>query len=155
MGLKRPITFEKYFYGVIMGYHIDYKGEMKFTNEVTGKELAKLNTILGEDVREHPEWDAPEKYMSYISLEINDDFSGIKWDGSEKSGEMAASINLAVNEMKKEFPDFELTGKMEGQGEEVGDHFFIVFKNGVAVEEKISLSGGTVTCPSCNHAFKV
>lgn len=63
-----------------MGYTTNFKGELKFTKELKASELAKLSSMLGEDCREHPEWDY-EGPLYYIDLELLEDFSGIKWDG--------------------------------------------------------------------------
>lgn len=59
-----------------MGYSTDFKGELKFTRELTGSELATLKGILGEDCRNHPDWDAKNLY--HMDLEMLEDFSGIK-----------------------------------------------------------------------------
>ena len=50
-----------------MGYTTNFKGELKFTKELKASELAKLSSMLGEDCREHPEWDY-EGPLYYIDL---------------------------------------------------------------------------------------
>lgn len=83
-----------------MGYTTNFKGELKFTKELKASELAKLSSMLGEDCREHPEWDY-EGPLYYIDLELLEDFSGIKWDGSEKTYSMTSMVNLIIREMRK------------------------------------------------------
>lgn len=39
-----------------MGYDTQFDGILKFKNELTLPQLAKIRTFLGEDCREHPEW---------------------------------------------------------------------------------------------------
>ena len=59
-----------------------------------------------EDCRKHPEWG--DTNLSYIDLQLTDDFSALEWDGSEKTYNLQDKVNLIIREMKKDDPDFEL-----------------------------------------------
>jgi len=133
-----------------MGYNTDFLGELKFTSELSAKALAKVKSFLGEDCRDHPEWQCSG---SYINLEFNDDFTGLKWDGSEKTYEMTNSVNLIIRETKKEFPDFGLKGQLICQGEDVEDRWLLKIENGIAIEKKIEIKGKKIECPHCNEKF--
>lgn len=136
-----------------MGYTTTFTGQLKFKNELTTSALAKLKTFLGEDVGDHAEWDAE---CSYIDLRITDDFSGIEWDDeTEKNNGMVSHVNLISREMKKEFPNFELEGNLLAQGEYHKDQWVLMMENGIAVEKKLEIKGTFVTCPNCDHEFKV
>lgn len=119
-----------------MGYSTDFTGELKFTKELKAIELAKIKTFLGEDCRHHPEWNATN--MTYIDLELTSDFSGLKWDGSEKTYQLTEKVNLIIDEMKKDYPDFGLTGNLFAQGERIEDRWVLLIdENGKAKKEEI------------------
>lgn len=40
-----------------MGYTTEFKGELKFTTELSAKALAKVKSFFGKDCRQHNEWD--------------------------------------------------------------------------------------------------
>lgn len=107
-----------------MGYNTEYKGDMLFVKDVSGKQLNFLNKMFGEDCREHPEWGATELY--YIDLKLNDDFSGICWNGAEKTYFLENAINVVIREMRKEWPDFALHGTISAQGDDIDDKYALV-----------------------------
>jgi len=134
-----------------MGYSTDFKGVLEFTKELKAKELAFLNTFLGEDAREHPEWG---ESITYIDLKLTDDFSGIKWNGAEKTYDMDKAVNLIIRQMKARFPDFGLKGQLVAQGDRAGDHWLLVIgKDGLAHKQEIPVLGQEITCPHCNETF--
>lgn len=63
--------------------------------------------------------------LTYIDLELSKDYSGLKWDGSEKTYDLKDKINLIITEMKKSFPDFELEGHLLAQGDSIEDRYYI------------------------------
>ncbi len=121
------------------------------TIEYRASEIAKLNNMFGEDCREHPEWNEPD--LSYIDVEFNDDFSGIKHDGAEKTYFFDKIINLIIREMKNDFPDFMLEGELLCQGEDIDDRWLLKIIEGKAVVENIIIDGEKVTCPHCGGHF--
>lgn len=114
-----------------MGYSTKFIGELKFNNPITHEEFSKLQTILGEDVRDHPEWDVgvTNQWITYIDLEINPASSGLRWTGDEKTYGMEHAIPLVVRLMREDFPEFGLEGRLFAQGEEVGDVYYINVEN--------------------------
>lgn len=109
-----------------MGYTTKFKGELTFDIPLRFEQHIKLEKILGEDVREHPEWGVPEDlWMTYIDLEFTPDFNGLRWTGDEKTYGMEHIIPLIVRLMREDFPEFGLTGKLFAQGEEAGDVYYI------------------------------
>lgn len=120
-----------------MGYSTDFTGDVKFTCKMTPEMVDHLNVICGEDVRDHPDWKVPQdKYgpaFYYIDIEINDDGSGVRWNGSEKSYSMEKQVQFIIDWMKEKYPEFGLIGVMEAQGEDVGDHWFLVADNDKAM----------------------
>lgn len=135
-----------------MGYSTRFTGELKFTDEATATQLAALKGMLGEDCREHPEWGATN--LSYIDLELTDDFDGLKWDGAEKTYSLDALVNVVLDQMRKRWPEFGLVGQLAAQGEEVGDRWsLLVDAGGRARRVDIALTGQVVTCPHCDMKF--
>jgi hypothetical protein len=135
-----------------MGYTTTFKGELKFTKELTASQLAHLKTFFGEDCRDHPEWDEPDLY--YIDLELTEDFSGIRWSGAEKSYGLEKQVSMVVREMRKKWPDFALAGTLSAQGEDAEDRWTLYINDvGMANKAKVPIVGQRVTCPSCEHEF--
>jgi hypothetical protein len=134
-----------------MGYTTKFSGQLRFKKEVTSTSLGKLKGYCGIDCRHTPEL----KYtgFTYIDIKITDDFSGIEWDGSEKTYDLVEKINLVISEMKKEYPDFGLEGEMIAQGESFGDVWKLKMNDGVAIREDIALKGKKVSCPHCGEDF--
>lgn len=131
-----------------MGYHTEFKGELKFTTELTATQLATLKKMLGEDCRDHPEWNAPNLY--YIDLKLLDDFSGLEWDGSEKTYDMPELVNVVISQMRKQWPDFGLSGVLAAQGEDVEDRWELFFgDDGSAQKRALVISGKRIKCPHC------
>lgn len=97
-----------------MGYSTDFKGKLAFTCPVTTEMLAKLNTFFGEDPREHPEWDMSLR-DGYIDLQLTKDFTGIEWNGAEKTYFLEKSVDMVIREMRKEWPEFGLKGSLLAQ----------------------------------------
>ena len=134
-----------------MGYTTKFGGVLNFKTELTGSQLAYLNTILGEDCRDHPEWKAPNLYA--IDLELTEDFSGIRWNGAEKTYDMDELVNVVIRLMKEKYPTFELTGKFVAQGEDIDDRWELIITNGIAEKVKIIPNGTKVKCPHCEQYF--
>jgi len=136
-----------------MGYTTNFKGILEFTKELTAKQLALLNKILGEDCRDHPEWkNAKDLYV--IDLELNDDFSGLQWTGAEKTYDMDKLVNVVTHEMRRQYPDFCLKGKLLAQGEEIDDRWELcIGREGMAYKKELKLKGKKVKCPHCEETF--
>jgi hypothetical protein len=113
-----------------MGYTTEFNGDLKFTCKMTPEMFEHLNIICGEDVRDHKDWKVPQDSYGpafyHIDIETNRDNSGIQWNGTEKSYSMEKQVEFTMEWMKEKYSDFGLVGVMEAQGEEVGDHWFLV-----------------------------
>lgn len=141
-----------------MGCNTDFSGELLFTYKLSDEEKDKLESFLGNDCRDHPEWETGRTgfdELTWIDLKYNDDESGICWNGSEKTYDLAEKVELILTEMRKEFPDFCLEGTMMAQGERMEDRWCLVVENGHAFHRNIVNSGKTYKCPSCGENFIV
>lgn len=136
-----------------MGYSTDFYGTLKFTEDLTGSQLAYLKTFFGEDPGDHPEWIKPDSNYGYLQYELTKDFSGIEWDGSEKFYYAVEACNLIIANMKAKYPLFGLTGSLEARGEEVGDVWTLAIIDGKAKHVDRLNVGDTVTCPHCQEKF--
>lgn len=139
-----------------MGYNTIFKGELKFKNDITPKALAKLNGMLGEDFRDHPDWNG--KGLYYVDLLITKDFTGVRWDdGAEKTYDLEKIVMAVIAVMRRDFPDFALTGSLTAQGEDAEDRWDLVMdKSGTtASKKKVAIPGTKIKCPSCEHTFYV
>lgn len=137
-----------------MGYTTKFEGELRFTSELTAKQLAALNEMLGEDCRDHPEWEAQDLY--YIDLELTPDFGGVRWNGTEKTYGLEKLVNVVIKQMRKKWPDFGLTGSLLAQGEQFDDRWALsIGADGMAHKSKIAIVGQVVTCPHCERKFEL
>lgn len=134
-----------------MGYNTEFKGELRFTSELTASQLAKVKSFMGEDCREHPEWNTIN--LTWIDMELLEDFSGIKWNGGEKTYDLVEKVNLIIDQMRIDCPNFGLEGKLMAQGEDIDDRWMLLIENGRAIEKKILISGTKVRCPHCDEEF--
>jgi len=135
-----------------MGYTTEFTGELKFTEELKTSELARLNSFLGEDTRDHPDW-GTELDNYYIDLELLPDFSGLRWNGAEKTYNMVQIVNFIIGEMIKIKPSFGLKGKLHAQGEDIEDIWELVIEQGIAVKHELKPKGKKVECPHCGESF--
>ena len=137
-----------------MGYTTKFTGELKFTREMTAPQLAALIAMLGEDCREHPEWNATDLYQ--IDLELNGQLDGLRWNGMEKTYFMYKLVNVVIRVMREKWPDFGLTGGLQAQGEEVGDRWMLfIGEDGWAKQLKHVPTGKTIRCPLCDETFSL
>lgn len=138
-----------------MGYTTTFQGALKFTNELSTSELGYLNSILGEDVREHKEWQKypSAKELNYLDLELTKKFDGIQWDGAEKSYEMVDQVNFIIDIMKDKKSNFGLTGTMDAQGEDVEDRWKLTIQNNKAIRIENPPKGKKIKCPHCDETF--
>jgi hypothetical protein len=136
-----------------VGYSTEFKGVLKFTADLPASQLGRLNEFLGKDCRDYPEWGCP--HLTYIDLEITDDFSGLQWDGGEKSYDMVDKINMILLRMREEYPEFGLIGKLQAQGEDFDDRWVLTFDdNGKAIRQDLMIVGEILECPYCGGKFE-
>ncbi len=135
-----------------MGYKTTFKGEFKFTQELTASQLAKIKSFLGKDCRDHPEWNNTNLYR--VDLVLLDDFSGLEWnDETEKTYSMVGLLNLIIDQMRKDMPEFGLSGKFLAQGEDIDDRYEIIIKDGRAMKRQVIIAGTKIMCPHCEEYF--
>lgn len=134
---------------ITMGYDTQFEGNLAFESELTGSQLARLNMVLGIDVREHPEFRLKPGGSYYINLELNEDFSGISWDNSEKTYDMPGQVNAVIEWMRQTMPGFGLKGELIAQGEDTKDRWILRIRNGTAIQEDIKIEGSIYRCPHC------
>jgi hypothetical protein len=87
-----------------MGYNTTFKGRLTFATEPTVKQLAALGELLGEDARDHPEWE-PRGDASYIDLKMAADFSGVEWALVMDEAGTASKREIVVSGQRVKCPD--------------------------------------------------
>ena len=102
-------------------------GKLYFTTDMTDQMFDKLNEYLGEDCRVHNDWDSGK--MTWIDLQITEDYKGLEFSYCEKSYDMRNKIQFVINEMRKYCEDFGLKGIMLAQGEDMMDRYNIIVNN--------------------------
>ncbi len=136
-----------------MGYNTRFSGQLDFVEPLSAEQTLALSKLLGEDCRDHPEWEAD---LYSIDLRVTADGSGLQWDGSEKTYEMEKLVNVVLRQMRLEFPSFGLTGTLLAQGEEVSDRWALVIgEDGWAHKREVAAVGRTVICPHCGEHFSL
>ena len=139
-----------------MGYNTDFVGQLSFASEPSRAVLAKINSILGKDIRDiDPNPSESPGEFCYIDLELLEDFSGIKWDGSEKTYDMPGIVNYLTKKVREVDPSFCLVGQLAAQGERAEDRWILKMVDGVATVVPNSPTGKKVRCPHCEEDFFV
>lgn len=145
-----------------MGYSTEFFGELKFKKELKASELGELKKYLQKDRRDigfednAKAYEDPDtEYWYHIDLELNDDFSGLKWDESEKTYGLDHIVNFITRQMRLKFPDFELEGELQAQGEEYDDRWILRMVDGRAIKIEIPSPTDTITCPHCDGKFSI
>ena len=133
---------------IIMGYDTEYAGELKFKRDLTGPELSRLKLILDNKVNYKGE-------NFWINLEILEDFSGLEWNGNEKTYPLDEAVTALIEEMQEHVPDFDLEGEMTAQGEMIGDLWKFTVKESKAVRITVLIDGDIIKCPCCDHEFVI
>lgn len=142
-----------------MGYSTDFSGTLKISPKLDDSQKAYLKTFLGEDCRDHKEWFSSlpqwksDRNLSYMDLELNDAEDGIGWDGSEKTYDLVEKVDLLINLMRLQVPDFALHGKLYAQGEDRSDTWILTADGNKVFREDIDVESKLVTCPNCQHNF--
>jgi len=144
-----------------MGYNTNFNGELKFKNELTASEINLLKSFLGQDRRDigfeedKKVYETDDEYWYHIDLELNDDFTGIRWNGAEKTYDMDKIINFLTKQMKQKYPNFELIGTLSAQGEERDDRYNIVMVNGKAEIKEFEIIEVGENEPNYEKAYNI
>lgn len=139
-----------------MGYNTTFQGSLDFCQEVTGKQLAALDKLCGQDVRDHPEWreDLGANSFNFIDLEVDAGYQGLCWNGGEKTYHLEQQVNFILRMMRKTWPDFGLKGELLCQGEDIDDRWKLVInEEGWAERVEVEIKGHQARCPKCGHNF--
>lgn len=137
-----------------MGYHTEFIGVLEFTSELTAIQRAAIMEILGKDCRNHPDWDVHN--LTRIDLELLPDYSGLVWDGSEKTSDMPGLVNVVITQMRKVNSDFGLSGKLLAQGQAVGDIWELyIAEDGFARKRQLTISEAVINCPHCGERINL
>jgi len=138
-----------------MGYNTDFDGTLYFTKSLFDDEIRHLNSILGEDIRDHPEWGIGKQDFCWIALQFNSEFTGLVWDGSEKTYAMENQIKVIIELMQRVMPDFGLEGTLLAQGADISDRFTIHVKDNKITLRPDSLfyDGKEIICPHCHKSL--
>ena len=139
-----------------MGYNTEFQGVLYFTHPLSKEELSQIESMLGQDIRDHLEW-KDKKGLTWINLCLTDDNSGLMWNGDEKSYDMLDKIELIIRVMRKINPKFGLYGSMLAQGEEIDDRYYIYMHKPNVPMMKMAEPTDPETilqCPHCGERFK-
>lgn len=154
MTLNKPFPIFKWLpwgrvRGKVMGYNTTFTGVLKFTNDPTARQLARLKPMFCEDNQKFG-----GNNHGYIDLRLADDFSGLEWeDETEKTYDLEKNVNVVIDFMQKEFPDFGLEGELLAQGEEPDDRWRLVIVDGRSQRIEWPRVGDKMICPGCGHKF--
>ena len=143
-----------------MGYSTGFTGVLTFKNMLNAAQIARLNKVLGEDIRDLD--DEIAKFFVdadfdafYIELEFTPEFDGLKWNGAEKTHGMVEAVNGIIHYMRAEFFNFKLEGEMFAQGEDTKDRWKLKIVSNVAFSFPIDVDTSQyVECPGCGLKFK-
>lgn len=122
-----------------MGYSTSFEGVLKFSTSITRMELDFINKLINDE--------------QCFDVEITEDFSGLRWDGSEKTENMVKNINVLIGYVTEKYPDFSLTGELRAEGEESDDRWILRMEDNKAVKIYIENTPDPIFCPHCGQDF--
>lgn len=132
-----------------MGYTTKFIGTIKPNRELKASEIAFIEELFESSPREeNNNFD-----FNYIDLEFEDDYSGFKYNGTEKSYDMVGQVQYVIDHAIEKFPDLVFNGEFIAQGEEYDDRWKLIVEDNVAKKVKIVLNGKKITCPHCGENF--
>ena len=143
-----------------MGYSTKFAGELLFTRPLTHYQVADLENFLGEDCRGHSweEFLGMKPSLTYIDLKFNNEQTGLRWDGSEKTYDLVEKVNLIILWMKTKYgsDSFGLTGSMNAIGESNDDVWILMIgEDGFAHKISCKINPFKLTCPHCNKEIDI
>ena len=103
-----------------MGYTTEYFGGIKVIPPLDFSEQSELQSFSN---KRHEGEGLPDYYCQWVP---SDDGEFIVWDGGEKFYEGPKWMKHIIENM---FPTHKFEGEIEAQGEEVGDHWYLVVQN--------------------------
>lgn len=141
-----------------MGYSTKFEGTIGIEGlDING--LRKISALIEDNAPEDSFPALVKKYggkyragrFYYLDVELTGSLDGIKWNGSEKTGDMVAILNLIQEACGLTYREGD---KMTAQGEEWDDRYEVVIVGGVAVKRELPI-GKAATCPRCDHQFEL
>lgn len=127
-----------------MSYYLEYEGAFLFNMELKASDLSFINSFLKEDIRNHPEWGAESHFLldkdsaysllssgpnykfKYFNLKFTDNFDGLEWDGTENAYALESQINFIIEQMRKKYPNFGVTGEMHYHCDDFDEESYLV-----------------------------
>lgn len=136
-----------------MGYNTRFSGTIYFAQTISVAEIRELRQWIGGiDVRDI---EPNAKYgFCIIDLDIDEDMTGLCWNGSEKTYFLEQQINWVVSKMRLKFPNFTLNGEIEAVVED-GDRYQIVVNAGSATRIQLQSKSERIECPYCGREFQI
>lgn len=142
-----------------MGYDTKFKGVLKFTSEVTVPQIRAMQAMFGENPDDHPDWlegTGLDRWdVGYIDLRLTKEMDGLQWEyETEKTRGLENGVNIVIREMRKQWPDFGLSGELLAQGEDITDRWILrIGADGWATKIENPPKGRTIECPNCREDF--
>lgn len=132
-----------------MGYTTEFSGILEFDENVMVAEVRMVSEIinLGRNGN-HPD------YSGYIQLKVNEELTGIEWDGTEKFYDSVEAVNFVIKKVRVNYPDFCLWGELLAQGEDSADRWIMrIGEDGLARKIALRPTGVHCMCPNCGYEF--
>lgn len=121
-------------------------GILYFTNPPTVPELVAINRLV----------DCPDKDNQLLNLMIARDFTGIMWNGMGPVTALPYQIELLLQRMRKEYPQFGLKGVFHiTDPNHVTNRTWraVVKAHGELITEPVNMMAEEVFCPYCHAMF--
>jgi hypothetical protein len=135
-----------------MGYTTSFQGVIKIEPELKASEIKFIQGMFG-DMREWNPKMAKELDMTWFNFEFDENFTGIRWDGSEKFYDADGCMKVLIDETLKKYPHLKFNGILQAQGEEFSDRWQLIVKNNKVTRKDVKLKGDIITCPNCDEQF--
>lgn len=124
-----------------MGYTTEFKGQFTLNKQLNDFEIVDTLT----------EWaDGKGPCEAYCQWELTKDRKAFKWDNNEKFYDYQNWLQHIIDDLLLP-KGYSLSGEVEFQGEEIGDHGWLYIEDNKVKKRKTK--GKIVKCPHCRKEF--
>lgn len=131
-----------------MGYSTSFEGEILITPELMASHIKHIEQTI-----DRLEDDNSKDY--HPDYEFNKDYTGLIWNGAEKSRGMDEAIKDIIAATTNLYPEIKFNGQLKAQGEEYDDRWILRVVDNLVDTEDLILTGKEVICPECKYKFRL
>jgi len=132
-----------------MGYSTEFKGHFVLDRPITSEAIIGSLTRWAEG---EPDAFNYLPFDGYCQWRLTEDKQGLEWDQQEKFYSYDVWLQMIIDHLLIPLK-YCLTGEVEFQGEDVGDHGFLYIEENIVKIRKVQQR--TMICPHCHRKIVI